>query len=67
MDQSEPLSKQLLSSKQMRKRAEEDVALLQNRIKLRQLEESKAKKKIDETVKKTESIQKVQERNIASA
>ena len=51
----------------MRKRAEEDVALLQNRIKLLQLEESKAKKKIDETVKKTESIQKVQERNIASA
>jgi hypothetical protein len=53
----------LLESKAMRKKAEEDALLLQNRIKLLQLEEKKAMKKIDETKKKAQEIQELKQRN----
>lgn len=47
----------------MRKKAEEDALLLQNRIKLLQLEEKKAMKKIEETKKKAQEIQELKQRN----
>ena len=55
---------QLLESKMMRKKAEEDAQLLANRIALLQMEEKKAMKKIDETKKKAHEIIVLKERNL---
>lgn len=46
-----------------RKRAQEDVKLLANRIALLKAEEKKAWKKIEETKKKATDVQKVKFRN----
>jgi len=54
---------QLLESKMIRKRAEEDAQLLANRIALLQLEEKKAMKKIEETKKKAKEIIDLKNRN----
>lgn len=53
----------MADSKQARKKAEEDVQLLKNRIRLLQLEEEKASKKIEVTKKKTNDVATVQQRN----
>lgn len=53
----------LLSSKEARKKAEEDSRLLANRIALLKLEEKKAWKKIDETKKKAKQIIDQRRRN----
>jgi len=50
------LLEQFLQSKQERKLAEEEVRLLKNRINLLQQEELKAKKHIEETKAKVQSI-----------
>lgn len=55
---------QLLESKMIRKKAEEDAQLLANRIALLQLEEKKAMKKIDETKKKAKEIIELKNRNL---
>mmetsp|Transcript_17599 Transcript_17599/g.12552 ORF Transcript_17599/g.12552 Transcript_17599/m.12552 type:complete len:109 (+) Transcript_17599:108-434(+) len=52
----------LANSRQSRKKAEEDVKLLANRIALLKAEEKKAWKKIEETKKKAKEIMKVKER-----
>jgi len=49
----------LVNSRQSRKKAEEDVKLLANRIALLKQEEKKAWKKIEETKKKAKEIMKV--------
>jgi len=54
---------QLLESKMIRKKAEEDAQLLANRIALLQLEEKKAMKKIEETKKKAQEIMDLKNRN----
>lgn len=53
----------LLSSKEARRKAEEDSRLLANRIALLKLEERKAWKKIEETKKKAKQIINDQKRN----
>jgi hypothetical protein len=53
----------LVDSRQNRKRAQEDVKLLANRIALLKNEEKKAWKKIEETKKKATDISKVRMRN----
>jgi len=55
---------QLLESKMIRKKAEEDAQLLANRIALLQLEEKKAMKKIEETKKKAKEIIELKNRNL---
>lgn len=55
---------QLLESKLIRKKAEEDAQLLANRIALLQLEEKRAMKKIEETKKKAKEIMDLKNRNI---
>jgi len=57
---------QLLESKQIRKKAEEDAQLLANRIALLQLEERKAMKKIEETKVKAKEIMDLKTRNLQS-
>lgn len=57
---------QLLESKMIRKKAEEDAQLLANRIALLQLEEKKAMKKIEETKKKAKEIIELKNRNLQS-
>ena len=47
----------------MRKKADDDVKLLQNRITLLKMEEKKAWKKIEETKKKAREIMQVRQRN----
>jgi hypothetical protein len=63
IDAQSPIHYQMLESKNQRKKAEEDVQTLQNRIKLLQMEENKVNKKIEETKKKTSDIQTAQDRN----
>lgn len=55
---------QLLESKLIRKKAEEDAQLLANRIALLQLEEKRAMKKIEETKKKAKEIMDLKNRNV---
>lgn len=54
----------LVGSRQARKRAEEDVKLLHNRIQLLKMEEKKAWKKIEDTKNKAKEIMSVKQRNI---
>jgi len=53
-----------VGSRQARKRAEEDVKLLHNRIQLLKMEEKKAWKKIEDTKNKAKEIMSVKQRNI---
>lgn len=53
----------VLAAKRDRKRAEEDVNLLMNRLKHLQMEEAKARKKIDETVQRANEIIVLKARN----
>ena len=62
-DDMETLKEKLRQAKLARKRADEDAKLLSNRIKLLQNEESKARKKIDETKKRANDIIKMRKRN----
>ena len=55
-DDDETLHRKLVAAKIARKRAEEDMKLLNNRISLLKQEESKAWKKIDETKKRAKDI-----------
>lgn len=49
-------SKRLMDAKAQRKQVEKDAELLKNRIALLQMEEKKARKKIDETKKRTNEV-----------
>jgi len=55
-DDDETLHRKLVAAKIARKRAEEDLKLLSNRIKLLKQEETRAFKKIDSTRKKAMEI-----------
>ena len=55
-DDDETLYRKLTAAKIARKRAEEDLKLLTNRIKLLKSEENKAHKKINETRKRANDI-----------
>lgn len=57
------VSNALAEQRATKKRAQDDVKLLANRIALLKLEEKKAWKKIDETKKKAVEIMKVRQRN----
>lgn len=63
-DDDETLHRKLVHAKIARKRAEEDLKLLSNRINLLKLEENKAFKKIDSTRKKAMEIVQQRKRNI---
>ena len=52
-------TQRLVGSRMGRKKAEDDVKLLQNRITLLKLEEKKAWKKIEDTKKKAREIMQV--------
>ena len=54
----------LRASKKARQRADEDAKLLENRIKLLKQEESKARKKINETKKRAKDIVSTKKRNV---
>jgi len=62
-DDDETLHRKLVAAKIARKRAEEDMKLLNNRISLLKQEEQKAWKKIDETKKRAHDIINQRERN----
>jgi hypothetical protein len=55
-DDNETLHRKLVAAKIARKRAEEDLNLLSNRISLLKQEENRAYKKIDQTRKKASDI-----------
>jgi len=55
-DDDETLHRKLVAAKIARKRAEEDLNLLSNRISLLKQEENRAYKKIDQTRKKANDI-----------
>lgn len=55
-DDDETLHRKLVAAKIARKRAEEDLKLLTNRISLLKQEENRAFKKIDQTRKKASDI-----------
>jgi len=57
------VSNALAEQRATKKRAQDDVKLLANRIALLKLEEKKAWKKIEETKKKAVDIMKVRQRN----
>ena len=63
-DDDETLHRKLVAAKIARKRAEEDLKLLQNRISLLKQEEQKAWKKIDDTKKKARDILSQRQRNV---
>ena len=63
-DDDETLHKKLVAAKMARKRAEEDLKLLSNRINLLKQEESRAYKKIDQTRKKAGEIVQQRKRNV---
>lgn len=68
MDQNgNPISGALADQRVSRKRAQEDVKLLANRIALLKQEEQKAWKKIEETKKKANDIINVRHRNADQA
>lgn len=62
-DSEETLHRKLVAAKIARKRAEEDMKLLSNRIQLLKQEEQKAWKKIDETKKRAKDIINQRQRN----
>jgi len=63
-DDDATLHKKLCAAKVARKRAEEDLKLLCNRIGLLKMEEGKVVKKIDETRKRANQIVSQRQRNI---
>jgi hypothetical protein len=63
-DNTELLYAKLRASKKARLRADEDAKLLENRIKLLRQEESKARKKINETKKRAKDIIVTKRRNV---
>jgi hypothetical protein len=63
-DDDETLHRKLVAAKIARKRAEEDLKLLNNRISLLKQEESRAFKKIDQTRKKAGDIRCQRRRNM---
>lgn len=63
-DDDETLHRKLVAAKIARKRAEEDLKLLTNRINLLKQEENRAFKKIDQTRKKASEIVQQRRRNI---
>ena len=66
-DNDETLHRKLVAAKIARKRAEEDLKLLSNRISLLKQEEMRAYKKIDQTRKKAGDIVHQRRRNMDSA
>jgi hypothetical protein len=62
-DHQDGATQRLVGSRVARKKAEDDVKLLANRITLLKLEEKKAWKKIEETKKKAREIMQVRQRN----
>jgi hypothetical protein len=63
LDELSPESQRLLDAKNVRKKVEDDVQLLANRIALLEIEEKKANKKIEETRKKAQEIMGLKSRN----
>jgi len=63
-DDDNTLHKKLCAAKLARKRAEEDLKLLCNRIGLLKMEEGKVNKKIDETRKRATQIVSQRQRNM---
>ncbi len=63
-DDDDTLRRKLVAAKIARKRAEEDLKLLTNRISLLRQEEQKAWKKIDETKKRAKDIISQRQRNM---
>lgn len=63
-DDDETLHRKLVAAKIARKRAEEDLKLLTNRINLLKQEENRAYKKIDVTRKKAQEIVQQRKRNL---
>lgn len=63
-DDDATLHQKLVAAKSARKRAEEDLKLLCNRIGLLKMEEGKVNKKIDETRKRATQIVTQRQRNI---
>ena len=63
-DDDETLHRKLVAAKIARKRAEEDLKLLSNRINLLKQEENRAYKKIDQTRKKATEIVQQRKRNL---
>lgn len=63
-DDDETLHRKLVAAKIARKRAEEDLKLLSNRISLLKQEELRAYKKIDQTRKKAGDIVQQRRRNL---
>ena len=63
-DDVELLYAKLRASKKARFRADEDAKLLENRIKLLKQEESRARKKINETKKRAKEIVTTKKRNV---
>lgn len=63
-DDEETLHRKLVAAKIARKRAEEDLKLLTNRIMLLKQEENRAYKKIDQTRKKANDIVGQRRRNM---
>ena len=63
-DDDETLHQKLVAAKIARKRAEEDLKLLTNRISLLKQEEGRAFKKIDQTRKKATEIVGQRKRNV---
>ncbi len=66
-DDDETLHRKLVAAKIARKRAEEDLNLLSNRISLLKQEENRAYKKIDQTRKKATDIVYQRRRNMDAA
>lgn len=66
-DDDETLHRKLVAAKIARKRAEEDLKLLTNRISLLKQEEMRAYKKIDQTRKKAGDIVGQRRRNMEAA
>jgi ElaB/YqjD/DUF883 family membrane-anchored ribosome-binding protein len=66
-DDNETLHRKLVAAKIARKRAEEDLNLLSNRISLLKQEENRAYKKIDQTRKKASDIVYQRRRNMEAA
>lgn len=63
-DDDATLHQKLVAAKNARKRAEEDLKLLCNRIGLLKMEEGKVNKKIDETRKRATQIVTQRQRNM---
>jgi hypothetical protein len=63
-DSMELLHAKLRASRKARQRADEDAKLLENRIKLLKQEETKARKKINETKKRAKDIVATKKRNV---